>query len=132
MLLNAGAKLDDAKVPATGRIAAVTPAFYNFIKQDGSFELNSDLAYTNLVKGQVGEVDGVKIIKVPTSYFPAGYSFILAHPSTTVFVNKLTDYKTNTNAPGINGTLIEGRIRYDAFVLDAKKNGLYAHKTTVS
>ena len=34
---------------------------------------------------------------------------------------KLTEYKIHTDAPGISGWLVEGRIRYDAFVLDQKK-----------
>ena len=42
---------------------------------------------------------------------------------------KLDDYKIHQDPPGINGNLVEGRVYYDAFVLDAKKDGIYAHFT---
>lgn len=119
--------LDENKVPVGSRIAFVTPAFYNFIKLDPTFIKSTEIAQKMLVNGQVGEIDGVKIIKVPSSYFPANHAFILAHPSATVAANKLEDYKTHDNPPGINGWLVEGRTRYDAFVLENKKTALYAH-----
>lgn len=128
-LLNGNEFLDEDKVPVTGRIAFVTPAFYNFLKLDSSFIKASDIAQNLLINGQVGEVDGVKIVKVPSVYLPANTAFILVHPSATVAADKLEDYKTHDNPPGINGWLVEGRIRYDAFVLENKKNALYTHKT---
>jgi hypothetical protein len=36
-------------------------------------------------------------------------------------------YEPGANPPGINGWLVEGRVVYDAFVLDSKKNGIYVH-----
>lgn len=121
--------MDEKKVPTGGRIAFVTPKFYNFIKLDPTFIKSTEIAQKMLVNGQVGEIDGVKIIKVPSTYFPANTSFILTHPVATVAANKLEDYKTHDNPPGINGWLVEGRKRYDAFVLENKKDALYIHKT---
>lgn len=129
--LTANGKLDDQKVPVTGRVAFVTPAFYNFIKLDSTFIKASDISQKLLVTGQIGEVDGVKLIKVPTTYLPVNHAFIIAHPAATVAAEKLEDYKTHDNPPGINGWLVEGRKRYDAFVLENKKNALFAHKTAV-
>lgn len=128
-LLAAGEKLDEKKVPAGGRIAFVTPSFYNFIKQDNVFIKASEIGQKMLINGQIGEVDGLKIVKAPSVYFPANHAFIICHPVATVAANKLTDYKTHDNPPGINGWLVEGRTRYDAFVLENKKSALYAHKT---
>ncbi len=120
--------LDEDKVPQSGRICFVTPAYYNFLKQDDTFIKSGDMSQKMLINGQVGEVDGVKIIKVPSSYFPANHGFILMHPKCSVSPKKLEDYKTHDNPPGINGWLVEGRLIYDCFVLDAKKDALYAHK----
>lgn len=127
--LNATSYLDDNKIPQGSRIAFVTPAFYKFIKLDESFIKASDIAQKMLITGQVGEIDNVKIIKVPTSYLPASTAFILAHPAATVAADKLEDYKTHDNPPGINGWLVEGREIYDAFVLSQKAKALYIHKT---
>jgi N4-gp56 family major capsid protein len=128
MLLNANANMDNGKVPMTGRIAYVTPAYYNFLKQDSTFVKASDIAQNMLIKGQVGEVDGVKIVKVPSSYLPASHAFILVHPSATVFCNKLKDFKIHNNPMGVNGNVIEGRFIYDCFPLTQKAKGLWAHK----
>jgi len=116
------------KIPLNGRIAFVSYAFYSFLKLDPAFMLASDVAENMKINGMVGMVDGVKIVAVPSTYLPANVAFIMCHPSATVAVKKLEDYKTHDNPPGINGALLEGRIRYDAFVLDTKKDALYSHK----
>jgi N4-gp56 family major capsid protein len=124
--LQATAYLDDNKVPQEGRIAFVTPKFYNLLKQDPTFLKASDLGQKMLINGQVGEVDGVAIVKAPTSYFPAKTPFIVTHKSVMCAPKKLQEYKIHENPPGINGNLVEGRVYYDAFVLDAKKKGVFA------
>ena len=65
----------------------------------------------------------------PTTYLPTGVEFVIAHSVAITSPVKLQDYKIHDNPPGINGKLVEGRIRYDAFVLDAKKKAIYVHKT---
>ena len=124
--------LDNNKVPLAGRVAAVSATFYTYIKQDSTFIKSGDMSQKMLVNGQVGEIDGVKLIKVPDSYLPTNCSFIITHPSVTVAADKLAEYKVHDNPPGINGNLVEGRVYYDAFVLNAKKDGVYAHYTSVS
>lgn len=124
--------LDNNKVPLAGRVAAVSATFYTYIKQDSTFIKSGDMSQKMLVNGQVGEIDGVKLIKVPDSYLPTNCAFIITHPSVTVAADKLAEYKVHDNPPGINGNLVEGRVYYDAFVLDAKKKGAYAHFTSGS
>lgn len=126
-LLAANEYLGNNKVPANGKICWCTYAFYSFIKQDPAFMLASEMSKEELINGVIGKVDGIKIVPVPTVYLPAKTDFIVAHPSATVAADKLEDYKTHDNPPGINGVLIEGRIRYDAFVLDAKNKAVYVH-----
>ncbi len=126
-LLAAQEDLDNSKVPTEGRMAYCTPAYYNFLKLDNSFIQASDIAQDMLKKGQLGEVDGVAIFKAPTTYFPANTAFIMCNKNSMITVEKLTDYTIHENPPGINGSLIEGRIRYDAFVLDNKQASVYRH-----
>jgi N4-gp56 family major capsid protein len=127
--LTSTAYLDDNKVPQEGRIAFVTPKFYNFLKQDPTFLKASEIGQQMLINGQVGEVDGVKIVKAPTSYFPAKTPFIIVHKSAMCAPKKLQDYKIHENPPGINGNLVEGRVYYDAFVLDSRKKAVYSWLT---
>ena len=56
---------------------------------------------------------------------PENFGFMVAHPCATVAPTKLADYKTHQDPPGISGQLIEGRVVYDAHVLDNKKKAIY-------
>jgi len=73
----------------------------------------------------VGEIDGMKVVKVPNSYFPGGVYWLITHKSAILGPSKLQDYKIHKDPPGINGDLVEGRVLHDAFVLEAKKNAVY-------
>lgn len=124
--------LDNKLVPTEGRVAVVNTSFYKAIKQDSSFTKTGDMATKLAYKGVVGEIDGVPVIKVPSSYLPANCEFIITHPIATVNPKKLTDYKIHRDPPGINGNLVEGRVRYDTFVLEGKKDAIYSHFTSYS
>lgn len=50
---------------------------------------------------------------------------MIAHPCATVAPTKLEDYKIHEDPPCISGSLVEGRIAYDTFVLDNKVKALY-------
>lgn len=121
--------LDDAKVPVGGRRCLVTPGFLNKIKQDDAFTKKGDMATKMAINGLVGEIDGVAIVKAPTSYFPTNVDFVIVNPVAVVGPIKLETYKIHTDAPGINGALVEGRIRYDAFVLNAKADAIGVHRS---
>jgi N4-gp56 family major capsid protein len=129
VLLNGGVALDEDKVPQGGRVAFVTPSYYSLLKLDNSFVKASEIAQNMLINGQVGEVDGVKIVKVPSIYLPANTAFVITNSIACVAPKKLEDYKIHDNPPGINGWLVEGRLRYDAFVPNNKANAIYVHKT---
>lgn len=115
-------------VPSEGRVAFLTSNYYSLFKQ-GGFVLDSDKGQGKLESGNLGEVDGVKLVVVPSSYMPASTDLILTHPSVCVAPMVLTDYVIHDNPPGINGWLVEGRVVYDAFVLDAKVDGVAVHRT---
>lgn len=120
--------LTDKKVPLAGRIALVTSSFYTKVKQDPSFIKNADLGQEMVLTGQVGKIDGVPLIVIPTSYFTVNYDFVITHPVATTAPVQLSEFKVHDNPPGISGALVEGRVIYDAFVLENKKNAIYAHK----
>lgn len=127
-VLDGQIKLTDAAVPVAGRVLHVSPKFYKFIKLDPAFVKNSDLGQEITITGQVGMIDGMPVVLTPTTRLPQGVEFVIAHPVATTSPVKLEDYKVHDNPPGINGKLVEGRIRYDAFVLDNKKKAIYVHK----
>lgn len=120
--------LSNDKVPLTGRVAYLTAAYYSYLKQSG-FVLDSDRGQGKLDSGDLGTVDGAKLVVVPSSYMPASTDLILMHPDCFVSPRKLEEYKTHENPPGISGWLVEGRTIYDAFVLTQKLDAVAVHRT---
>ena len=127
MFLNANEKLGNKNVPDQGRVCFSSYRFANLLKQDSAFMKYGDKSQEMLIKGVIGEVDGTKIVKVPSSRLPAGAAFLLVHPMAATAPKQLEDYKIHDNPPGINGWLVEGRVIYDAFVLNEKSDAIYYH-----
>ena len=130
-ILTASAELTNAKVRTDGRVIFVSADFYTKLKQDSSFVRSGDSAQSMLSMGSIGKVDGMDIYVLPGDYLPFGCSFIIAHPDATVAPQKLAEYKIHDNPPGMNGWLVEGRVYYDAFVLDMKKDAIYSYQTAL-
>ena len=112
-------------VPDEGRVAVCSYAYSNLLMQDPSFIRYGDASQQMLTKGVIGEVDGVKIMKVPSSRLPAGCNCILTHPYASIAPRQLLEYKIHDNPPGISGWKVEGRLIYDCFVLNNKVDGIY-------
>lgn len=127
--LTGAAELIEKKVPLAGTVAYVSSDFYKNIKEDSSFIRNGDMAQDLLLKGQIGTIDGIPVIIVPKTYFPSNVEFIITNKSAVTSPVKLSEYKIHDNPPGINGWLIEGRVYYDAFVLNNKKDAIYVFRT---
>lgn len=124
-ILNANNALDNAEVPETGRILVVTPDIYTMMKRSKDIIMETDIAEDMRLRGVISNLDGAAVIKVPAVRLPENFGFMLAHPCATVAPTKLEDYKVHEDPPGISGSLVEGRICYDAFVLDNKVKAIY-------
>lgn len=122
--------LDNDKAPQAGRICLVSSSYYKNIKLDDAFTKRGDMATQIAINGVVGEIDGVPVIKVPGSYLPDKVDFIITNPIVAPAPTKLSEYKIHEDAPGISGWLVEGRVRYDCFVLKEKANAIGVHKAT--
>lgn len=117
--------LDNAEVPDESRVIIVSPDVYRLMKKSKDIVMETDID-TNLRKqGVVSNLDGAAVIKVPAAGLPKNCGFILCHPCATVAPTKLEDYRIHQDPPGISGSLVEGRVCYDAFVLDNKKMAIY-------
>lgn len=84
----------------------------------------------SLVTNQDFTWDGAAVQKVPASRLPSKFGFMLCHPCATVAPLKLQDYRIHSDPPGISGSLVEGRVVYDAFVLQNKAKAIYYQATT--
>ncbi len=121
--------ISDNLVPITGRICFMTNAYRTALVQS-NYMLPSEQAQSSRKSGDYGNLEGIAVRVVPAAYMPAATDLIITHPDAMVSPMVLTSYITHTDAPGVNGSLIEGRLVYDAFVLTAKLAALAQHKTS--
>ena len=127
-ILKASETLDDNYVPETQRVILMPPSTYTILKQSGVM-MATEIGQEMLLRGVVAMIDGALVIRVPTVRLPENCGFIMCHPSATVAPTKLESLRIHLNPPGISGSLVEGRIVYDAFVLKNKAKGIYLHLT---
>lgn len=121
--------MTDAKVPENGRYCFLTASTYSLLKQDSTFNKACDTAYADLKKGIIGQVDGVMLVKVPTSYLPANTGYLFIHEETLISPIKFNSVRVLTEVQGIDGAVAEGRRYYDAFIPSNKGVGIRAHMT---
>ena len=124
-ILKASKALDDEEVPETDRQLVVSPEVYQLMKRCKDITMETEIGNDLRIRGVIANLDGTNVIKVPAVRLPEHFGFMLAHPSATVAPSKLADYKIHQDPPGISGDLVEGRIVYDAFVLDNKTKAIY-------
>lgn len=124
-ITNGTTALDNSEAPDTGRIIVVTPDVYLLMKRSKDIVMETDIGADMRLRGVIATLDGAAIIKVPANRLPDDFGFMVAHSVATVAPTKLESYKTHQDPPGISGSLVEGRIVYDAFVLDNKKGAIY-------
>ena len=124
-VLSANAYLDECKAPLEGRVLWVTPGEYNLIKTAITTNIYASGYNDKLVgKGFVGELDGVPVVKVPTSYFPTGVKAILCHRDALLGVRQVTETRIITDSEFVSGSILLGRFIFGSFILKAKKNGV--------
>lgn len=123
-IIEGNTALDNAEVPESGRNLVVTPDVYLLLKKNRDIILESDIGNELRLKGVIAILDGMNVMKIPAKRLPVDFGFLIVHPVATVAPVKLEDYKIHIDPPGISGSLVEGRINYDAFVLDNKANAL--------
>lgn len=118
--------LDDAYVPGDGRYIYVTAEMYKYLALSDEFLKLEALGEKSVGKGIVGELGGAKVVKLPTNYMPDDVYGFIARKDSILLPKKISSFTIKENPPGINGWLMEGRVYFDAFVLGAKANGVWA------
>ena len=124
LLYDATEALDEEAVPDTGRRLYVTTAFMKNLKKNPMFIYTDKLASESMIKGQIGELDGMPIIQVPTKYFPANVEALVFYKEAALAPMKLQHYKVHDETTNVDGQEVTGRILHDAFVLDGKAKAM--------
>ena len=132
-VLEASAFLDEAKAPIADRVMLVTPAFYNKIKGDITTGVYATGYNDKLVpRGYVGELDGMAVIKVPSTYFPANTLAVIWQKKAVLGARQAHKTDIIEDSELVDGAVLTGRFIFDTFVLDAKKKAVASITGTTS
>lgn len=128
-IFTASAEMSDAKVPATGRVMFISEKDYVKFKLADVVMGGQQLNKEAVERGFKGTIDGIQVVTVPSTYMPANVGFIIKHKGATVDPVKHKVLRIHKNPMGVDGDVIEIRVMFDSFVLDAKCKGVYVYKT---
>ena len=128
-VIETNALLTEDLVPTENRTIFMGTDAYKLLVQADAIVGNDELGKKAVSKGEVGEVDGCVVKPIPNSWMPEGVSFIIKYKNCTVDPVKLKHYDVLEKVQGFDGPVVQGRVYYDSFVLDAKKNGIAVCKT---
>lgn len=124
-IIKLGGEMSNGLVPEEGRTLYIPIRNYTLLVQaDAIVNLHGDMAEQAVEKGVVGTIDRNKVIPVPDGWFPEGVEFLIKYKFCTADPVKLQNYHIRKDAQGFDGPVVEGRIYFDSFVLDAKKAGV--------
>lgn len=126
----------DNQAPQSGYRAVMTASYYNDLKQSG-FITTGDAAQKIKQTGFIGDVDGTPVKIAPSSRMPSSsgsgasnVDLIITHPIVTTFATQLKKFEVLNKVWGIDGSGIQGREAFDAFVDVNKIDALTTHRTS--
>lgn len=129
--LKAQNAMGNAHVPLANRTAFVTYEFYSFFKA-GGFTLASEAGQKIHQTGDIGKVDGTRMILTPSDYMPSNVLAIVIASNLVIAPRPINYFTVHTNPVGLHGWRIEGRMVYDCFVLNNKREAIYVLKQKTS
>lgn len=136
--------MDEAAVPAEGRILYVTPAMNKIIKNAQGIERNITVSGgSTAINRNVHSLDDVKIVSVPSARLKTVYNFtdgcvadadakqinfILIHPSCVVCRDKYSYIKLftpGTDSRTADNYIYQNRAYGDIFLIENKSDGVF-------
>lgn len=109
--------------------AYVSTTTYSKLLRNPEFISVEKLGAKVLTNGVVGKCMDIIVVEVPDNYMvdtanSTTYQAIFTHKRSVLAPTKIKELKIHTDAPGISGSLIEGRYYGDAFVLGVLNKGV--------
>lgn len=151
-------EMDNAEVPAEGRILFVSPQVASLIRQSNNYVRNVSVAGAEGIDNRFDMYNGMRVVVVPQTRFytaitlydgttagqeAGGYiktattgkniNFMIVHPTATFSITKTATPKiiTPEQNPDADAYIFGYRLYHDIFVPDNKTKGIYVHNATV-
>jgi hypothetical protein len=132
LLKGAATALDNAEVPDNDRTVYIPATYHDMVQLSDEFQKVQTMLGQVLQKGYKGDIFGMKTIRVPDGHFPTSCYFLITYKNSVLAPNKIKMMRILTEVKGIDGSVLEGRNYFDAFVLGAKALGVYSCVLTAS
>ncbi len=135
--------MDEARVPAKGRILYVTPAVKTLIKNADQLSRTVNNGEGGIDRG-VADIDSVEIVTVPKNLMKTAYDFtegwavgsgakqinmLLIHPSAVITPEKYTFARLDEPSAGSEGKYVYFEESYDGVFILNKRMGAIAFNT---
>ena len=129
-LLTGCPDMNNQLVNRDGRVIFVTESLSVKCKLASELQYNESYTEKAIVNGQIAKLNGIPIVAVPDSRMPSGVEFMIKYKRASADPMKLKMLRALTTVPGLAGTLVEGLVRYDSFVLAQKAYGIMLYGTS--
>ena len=129
-ILTGGSTMNNHLVNRDGRVCFVTESLAVKCKLASELQYNESFTNKAIVNGEIARLNGMPIVSVPDDYMPTGVEFMIKYKRASADPMKLKMLRALTTVPGLAGTLVEGLVRYDSFVLAQKAYGIYVFAST--
>ncbi len=127
-IMSASAAMSEKLVPKKNRVLFINESVYILTKLSNEVMGIDTLGAKAVEGGVVGYIDGMAIVPVPSSYFPAtDINFIIKYRDATADPLKIKTMRVQKNPVGYDADIGECRFYHDSFVLDNKINGIFVH-----
>lgn len=126
-IMTGTAAQNNALVPDNNKVVFIRESLYINLKlstEINGFDKGADAA---IARGVVGEIDGMKVVRVPDSWLPAGVNFLIKYKNCTVDPMKLKTMNVHKRPMGVDGDVGECRFLHDAFIKGTQVDGLYVN-----
>ena len=125
LITDATEALDEKGVPEVGRVLGVTPKTFKFLKQSKDIILDEAVSKEERMSGIIGRIDGMPVVKVASTYLPTGAQFFITTSDAVKSPDVYSKLELRDAGNDGDGTFVNIRYYYDAFVLEQDKNKIY-------
>lgn len=129
-IMEANAVMSDLLVPTEGRVLYMSYATAVKLKLADQVVGIDKLGEKAIVNGAMGRVDQCQVRLVPTAYMTAAGAtngFIIIKKGVALAPKKIETFRIIETDKDVDGSIVQGRLLHDCFLLNAKAHGLYRY-----
>lgn len=129
-ILDLNAVLNNARVPKQNRFIFVRESTAVNLDLSDHMKYNDSFTSGHIINGQIGRIKGMPVIEAADDLMPDGVEILVKYKRASVDPQKLKLLRVITDSENVAGSLMQGLVRFDSFVLANKAEGIAAYAET--